>query len=274
MVLCHVFHNWAFAIQMTPKWIKPFKNIPQELKSTKGITAKNCRNAILKDPDNPVLQACVAIDEMKKEQWYTAVNHWKEAIRLSKDKPKTPYYLGLTWTYVKMNKRSAAMKTIQKALRMEPNSITLHYWQAVLLEWEKQPEKAKKKYEKIISLTPEDQITMELFYHAVGILMAGEDRHLASAEKDLNAFLKAVPNHYLGMILLGQIHIRMKKPDRALEILEKAEAINADHLPLQLLLTQANLMAGRPEAVLRMVRECFIPNRIISRPISSWARPI
>ncbi|MBE9546942.1 MAG: tetratricopeptide repeat protein, partial [Proteobacteria bacterium] len=241
------FASGAFAVPVATRWDRLIKDLPQELKRPRAISGKACREALIKEPENPALHACVAYDEMKKEQWNSAVRHWEEAIRFSKDKPKTAYYLGLTWTYGKMKKRSAAMKTIQKALRIEPNSITLHYWQAALWEWEKKPEKAKKEYVKIISLTPKDERSMELFYHALGILMAGKDDKLASAEKDLNAFLRAVPNHHMGMILLGQTYIRMKEPDRALSILEEAEAINAEHLPLQLLLTQANLMVGRPE---------------------------
>jgi tetratricopeptide (TPR) repeat protein len=241
------FTTEVYATPFAHKWIGPLETLPQELTRTKDTTAKDCQEALLKDPENPALHACVAYDEMKKEQWNVAVKHWKEAIRFSKDKPKTAYFLGLTWTYGKMKRHSAAIETIQNALQAEPNSITLHYWQAALWEWEKKPEKAKKEYVKIISLTPKDEKPMELFYHALGILLAGKDHDLASAEKDLKDFLKAEPNHHMGMILLGQIYIRMKEPDRALSILEDAEAINADHLTLQLLLSQANLMVGKPE---------------------------
>ncbi len=244
------FTSGAYATPFVNKLIRPLENLPQELKRSKKITGKACRDALSKDPDNPALRACVATEEMKKKQWSAAVEHWKEAIRLSRDKQKTAYYLGLMWTYGKMNDRSAAMQTIQEALLSEPDSITLHYWQAALWEGEKQPEKAQKEYKKIIALNPKDEKPMEFFYHATAILLAGKNDTLASAKKDLNAFLGTAPDHYVGMILLGQTYIRMKEPDRALEILLKAEALNANHASLQLLLTQANLMAGRPETAI------------------------
>lgn len=237
----------TYAVLITPEWIRPFENLPQELKRAKDITAKDCRGNLSKDPENPALHACVAYDEMKNEQWTAAVKHWEKAIRFSKDKPQIAYYIGLTWSYGKMNQRTAAKETIKKALKAEPDSITLHYWQAALWEWEKQPEKAKLEYLKIISLNPEDTRPIDFLYHALGILMAGEDHDLISAKNDLNTFLKAAPNHHMGSILLGEVYIRMKEPDKALSILEEAEAIDSDHLPLQLLLTQANLMKGRPE---------------------------
>ena len=111
------FASGIYAVPFAKKWINPLEKLPQDLKRSKDITTKDCREALLKDPENPVLHACVAGDEMKKEQWNAAAKHWEEAIRLSKDKPITSYYLVLTWTYGKMKKHSAAMETIQEALR-------------------------------------------------------------------------------------------------------------------------------------------------------------
>jgi tetratricopeptide (TPR) repeat protein len=241
------FTSNTYSIPIGSKKLNLLQNLPQEMKKFRDISGQACRNALLKDPENPSLHACVAYDAMKKEQWNTAVNHWKNAISFSKETPEINYYIGLAWTCVQMKNLPEAMKTIQKALELDPESITLRFWQVALSEWKGQSDQVKKEYMKIIPLTPSDKKPMELFYHAVALLQVDKDDTLHEAEKDLKKFLKAYPDHHKAMILLGQTYIKMKDPEKSLSILEAAEKIDPDFSPLQLLLTQANLMAGKPK---------------------------
>lgn len=242
-------HAFAVPLGYTPKSIN--RSLSQGIKGLKGVDAEECLKALKKEPERPDLHACLASDAMKHKRWKEAVKHWDKAIRFSKDRENTGFYVGLAQVYLNLKDASMAVGTIQQAINIDPESITLHYWLASFYDVEKQPEKARKEYEKIVFLNPDEKIPIELFFHAHGIVAAKKDKGFGSAEKELQSFLKLVPDHYLGMTLLGYVNIKLRKPNRAIEVLEKGEAIKPAHLPIQLLLSQAHLMMGNADLAIK-----------------------
>jgi len=244
LIISVMLPSRAFSIHLgyIPKSIP--KILPQDVKNFKKLTVKDCRKALETEPENSNFHACVAADAIKHKQWDEAVKHFEKAIQFSNGQENSGFYISLAQAYLNLKNNPKASEVIQKALSIAPESITLHYWLASFYEMEKQLEKAEKEYEKVASFQPNERIPIELFFRAHGFIEAKKEEGFELAEKELQRFLKIVPDHLKGMILLGYVHIKLKKLDQAVDILKKAEAIKPDHLSIQLLLAQANFMTG------------------------------
>ncbi len=206
----------------------------------------DCRKILQRRVRDPAINACVAAQEMKRQQWQDASKYWQVALEnyQKNDSIKAGYYLGLVLSELKRNNVKSAQKAAQKALSFAPNSIPLRYWLARSFEFANNQTKAASEYEKITAITPSQKAWLEQYYHATAIVKTGKQKRYAYAKNELLTFLKHNPSYYNGIALLAYLELLLGDTASAIKNLNRADRLIPLQPFVQRLLSQAYLITG------------------------------
>lgn len=180
-----------------------------------------CRNIIKLAPKNALAHHVLGSALQCLDQFDTAIDEYKLAIKLDKNIPEAHYFLGnilrLTGKY------EQAAESLYIAVKLNPNFYEALNNLGAILVTLKRPIEAKKIIDQTLAINPN---SIQLFCNVAGYFLL-EKNHVKALEYADKAY-NADPEFVDALKLKGQLHFNDSEYDDALAFFRKANAINND----------------------------------------------